>query len=47
MLLAFNVDKDQLTYAELEEITGLRDRELNMQIISLATMEHKILKIIP
>lgn len=45
VLLAFN-NKNRLSYEDLEQITGLQDKELNIQLISLATMEHKVLKII-
>ena len=42
VLLAFNKN-DHLTYQQLLEETGLVDKELNVQLISLAMMEHKVL----
>jgi hypothetical protein len=42
VLLCFN-DKDQLGYSDLLTLTGLSEEELNIQLISLACLEHKIL----
>jgi hypothetical protein len=44
VLLCFN-NGDHKTYKQLLEETGLSEKELNVQIISLATLEHKVLLI--
>ena len=46
VLVAFN-DEQEYTYDALQAKTGLSDQELNMQLISLACMEHKLLMAIP
>ena len=46
MLLAFN-DEAEYTYSALQAKTGLSDQELNIQLISLACLDQKILLAIP
>ena len=41
-LLAFN-DQEEYTYAELQKKTGFTDQELNIQLISLACLDQKVL----
>ncbi len=42
VLLCFN-NHDTLGYSELVSLTGLMEEELNIQLISLACLEHKLL----
>ena len=41
-LLAFN-DAAEYTYDDLKEKTGFTDQELNIQLISLACLDQKVL----
>ena len=41
-LLAFN-DQEEYTYQALQEKTGFTDQELNIQLISLACLDQKVL----
>ena len=41
-LLAFN-DQEEYTYADLQKKTGFTDQELNIQLISLACLDQKVL----
>jgi hypothetical protein len=42
VILQFN-QNDQLTYSQLLALTGLAEEDLNIQLISLACFEHKLL----
>lgn len=44
VLVAFN-QNDHMSYKELIQVTGMSEQELNVQLISLALMEHKVLAI--
>ena len=46
VLLAFN-DEEEYTYEALQAKTGLSDQELNIQLISLACLDQKLLLAIP
>ena len=41
-LLAFN-EAEEYSHTELKEKTGFNDQELNLQLISLSQLEHKVL----
>ena len=42
VLIAFN-QNDHMSYQQLKQATGMSEQELNVQLISLALMEHKVL----
>ena len=42
VLIAFN-QNDHMSYQQLKLTTGMSEQELNVQLISLALMEHKVL----
>lgn len=46
VLLAFN-DEQEYSYDALQAKTGLSDTELNIQLISLACLDQKVLLAIP
>lgn len=46
VLLAFN-DEQEYTYEALQAKTGLSDQELNIQLISMACLDHKLILAIP